>query len=135
MKKVPGPWVRLAHDMYRNPKVMVLMHRQQHRSVAVYCCGLAWCGDHRQDGFIPAFALAQIHGRASDAAHLCEVGLWLPVDGGWVVNDWDAWQDTNDIRQARTERMRGLANIRHHGHPDGHGPGDEVVPMDAWRNA
>ena len=133
--KTPGPWVRLAHDMYRNPKVMVLMHRGQHRAVAVYCCGLAWAGDHRQDGFIPTFALVQVHGKPTDAAHLCEVGLWRPVDGGWVIHDWDVWQDTNDLRAARTRRMSQLANLRHHGHPDGPIPDDNVAPIDARRNA
>jgi hypothetical protein len=117
-KKLP-PWVRLAAGFYGNPKVVQLAHRKQHRAIAVYVCGLGWCCEQRTDGFIPEYALAQLHGVPLDAQHLVSVGLWVSEVGGWSVHDWEVWQESNDEKRARSELMRSRANLRHHGHPGG----------------
>ena len=121
--RTPGPWVRLAHDIYRNPKIATLNHKRCYHAIALYMLGLAWAGDNRQDGWIPNYALDVLGGTPKEATQLVEVGLWRADSGaGWWVHDWPMWQDSNEVRQQRTERMRGLANLLHHGHPDGPAP-------------
>jgi ribonuclease I len=132
-KRRPSTFVFLSHDFYRHPKVLALAHDGHHRAITTYVLALSWCGDHRTDGWIPDYALKQIQSRTTEAAQLVAVGLWRLDTGGWWIHDWLEWQDTNDDRAKRTERMRGLANLRHHGHPDG--PGPTVADLGARRNA
>lgn len=115
-------WVKLSHQFHRNPKVMELAHTKHVRAIAVYACALSWCGENMTDGWIPDHALGAIFGTKADADALTALGLWVSDKGGWWVHDWEDWQDTNAKRQERTEYMRGLANIKHHGHPAGPGP-------------
>ena len=132
-KRKPGTFVFLAHDFYRHPKVVELAHRRQHRAVLAAVLALSWCGDNRTDGWVPEYALPAIMAKRSDVAPLVAVGLWTEDVGGWWIHDWLEWQETNDDRAKRTTRMRELANIRHHGHPDGQGP--QVTKLGARRNA
>lgn len=106
-------WVRLDTAMPRNQKVLILTGmRDGHRAAFVWLCGLAYSGEQGTDGFIPAPALPLIHGRPSDADRLVEVGLWHPHPGGWTVNDWAEYQQTNEETKRRTERARKAAEYR-----------------------
>jgi hypothetical protein len=118
-KRKPGAFVFLASDFYRHPKVISLAHEGHHRAILVAALAFTWCGDNKTDGWVPEYALHSIMARTSDTTHLVAVGLWEPDDGGWWIHSWGEWQDTNDDRARRTERMRSLANLRHHGHPAG----------------
>jgi hypothetical protein len=132
-KRRPGTFVLLAHDLYRHPKVLALAHDGHHRSILAQVLALSWCGDNRTDGWVPDYALTAIMARRSDAEQLVAVGLWERDTGGWWIHGWLEWQDTNRDRESRTERMRALANLRHHGHPDG--PGPNVTDLHTRRDA
>lgn len=101
------PWVRLDTAFPRNPKLLALIaEREGHRAAFVWCCGLAYCGEQGTDGYIPSFALGQIHGRPKDAAILVAHRLWREQRGhtGWTYADWGEFQQSSAETQARKER-------------------------------
>jgi hypothetical protein len=106
-------WVRLDTAMPRNQKILTLASMKDgHRAAFVYVCSLSYAGEQGTDGFIPAPALMMIHGRQADADRLCEVGLWHARSGGWLINDWADYQQTNAETQERTKRARLAAEAR-----------------------
>lgn len=110
------PWVRLDSAFPSNPKVLALVAvAGGHRVIAVYLCGLSYSGMHGTDGFLPAHALAAIHGRRSDADRLVEHHMWIPVSGGWQINGWDEYQPSTEETQARRKRAQDAALVRWHG--------------------
>lgn len=106
-------WVRLDTAIPRNHKMLALTDMKDgHRAGFVYLCSLAYAGEQGTDGFIPRPALPMIHGRPVEASKLCDVGLWLARDGGWQINDWADYQQTNDETKQRTDRARIAAAAR-----------------------
>jgi hypothetical protein len=87
-----------------------------HRAALVYLCGLGYSGAHGTDGFIPREALVFIHGRPSDAARLVDHGFWWVQPGGWLINDWAGFQETNEETRARRVRAQAGAAARWEGH-------------------
>lgn len=107
------PWVRFDTAFPRNHKVLVLLGmRDGHRSAFAYTCGLAYCGEHGTDGFIPREALPFLHCRKSDAERLVTVGLWIAEDGGWTVNDWREYQPSSEEHERRAAKARIAAAAR-----------------------
>lgn len=106
------PWVRLDTGLPDHPKMLSLVGGKRHRAALTYVYGLAYCGRHELDGFIPESALPFIHGTKSDAQALCEVGLWHARPGGWEINDWHEYQPTGIDSAARKERARMAAQKR-----------------------
>ena len=122
------PWVRLDTTFPTNPKLLeMLAERDGHRAAFVYLCSLAWAGGQGADGFIPRTALPFLHGKTTDATRLTEYGFWTPVQGGWEIHGWLDKQESTTETQARSARMRALAQRRWHG--------DKIAQMDARRNA
>lgn len=113
------PWVRLDTQFPSNPKVLELAAGKDWRAAFVYVCALAYCGQHGTDGYIPRTALPFIHATKRDAETLVNVGLWIPRPGGWAVNGWDEFQQSNDEtrqRRTRAELASKKANcVRWHG--------------------
>lgn len=112
------PWVRLDTQMPSNPKILYLIEDKNSHSAFVWACSLSYSGAHGTDGFIPKAALKTIHGTLKDAKNLVDVGLWIPVPGGWEVNDWADFQPSSDEHQERKERARAAAMLRWHGKVD-----------------
>lgn len=107
------PWVRFDTSLPDHPKILELVEMRDGRASAfVYCCSLAYSGKHGTDGFIPTWALARINGRPADAQRLCDVRLWLAVEGGWEINGWAERQESTDESQARRERAQKAAAAR-----------------------
>jgi hypothetical protein len=107
------PWVRLDSGITDNPKILALMALKEGRSAGfVYCCGLAYSGKHGTDGFLPMEALPRINGRSADAKALVSVGLWIDQPGGWVVNGWDQFQQSNEETQIRRKKAQAAAQVR-----------------------
>lgn len=105
-------WVRLDCAFSRNDKVLSLVEQNQWRAIAVYCFALGHCRDQKTAGFVSLGALRMLHGRAKDAELLVAERLWVKVDGGWVVNDWAEYQETNEEIEARSSRAQHAASIR-----------------------
>lgn len=123
------PWVRLDTGLPDHPKMLALMGDRKHRAALLYCFGLAYCGRHESDGFIPSAALPLLQGSRSDAAALVEVTLWHEVQGGYQVNDWDSYQPSSDETRRRRESLKRASHKG--GCRKNHGPDCncyEVVP-------
>ena len=112
------PWVRLDTQWPQNLKFLHLVADEKYHAVTVYMAGLAWSGGQGQAGFVPRSALPAIHGNVRVARELVEVGLWVPCEGGWNINDWMEYQPTNEEHEARSRKARGAAMVRWHGRPE-----------------
>jgi hypothetical protein len=101
------PWVRLDTSFASNPKVLAtIAERDGHRAIFVYLASLAYSGAQGSDGFIPSYVLPHIHGRPRDAQLLTTHRLWLPVDTGWLINDWAQFQQSSAETQERAAKLR-----------------------------
>ena len=114
---MPLPWVRLDTAFPSNPKLLAMLaEKDGHRAALVYLCSLSYAGAHGSDGLVTREALPFIHGRPSDATRLVRFGFWCPVTGGWIIHDWDKFQETTDATQARRKRAQDAADKRWEGH-------------------
>jgi hypothetical protein len=110
-------WVRLDASFPRNHKVLaVLAQRDGYRTMFVYMCGLAYCGEQETDGYIPREALAFIHARPADAARLVEARFWFEHDGGWRVHNWEEFQPSSEEMKQRRVRAEAGSAARWNGH-------------------
>lgn len=106
------PWVRLDTQFPSNPKILELAAGKKWRAAFVYVAGLAYCGQHGTDGFIPITALPFIHATRSEANTLVSVSLWRPAPGGWDINGWDEFQVSDEAVKKRRERAQKGARAR-----------------------
>ena len=110
-------WVRLETSLPDHPKVLALIGAKKHKAVMAYCMGLAYCGRHELDGFIPKAALPFIHATKTEANALVEVGLWHAGPDGWDINDWADYQPSTAENAAKKAKAQQAANVRWHGKP------------------
>lgn len=110
---MPLPWVRLDTSFPYNPKLLAMIgEKDGHRAGLVYLCALAYSGAHGTDGFIPREALPFIHSRGSDADRLVRNGFWVPQPGGWLINGWLEFQESNADTQDRRKKAQAAALLR-----------------------
>jgi hypothetical protein len=109
------PWVRLDTQFPSNPKVLELTSAGRWRAAFVYLTGLAYCGQHGTDGYVPEACLPFIHATKRDADDLVKVGLWHTDMGGWSINGWSEFQISDEEAKARSEKARRAAMERWHG--------------------
>jgi len=114
---MPLPWVRLDTSFASNPKLLAMLQEKDgHRAAFVYLCGLGHCGAHGTDGFITREALPFIHGRVADAERLVRHGFWWVQPGGWLIHDWDVFQESTEETKLRRVRAQSGAQARWEGH-------------------
>lgn len=110
---MPLPWVRLDTAFPYNPKLLAMLREKDgHRTAFVYLCALSHSGAHGTDGFVSCEALPWIHGRQSDAERLVRHGFWRQQKGGWLINDWNEFQESNSETQDRRKRAQAAAMAR-----------------------
>lgn len=112
-------WVRLDTSFPSNPKVLELVADRKFKAAFAYVTGLAYCGAHGTDGFIPTLALPYLHASKTDAKHLVSVNLWRPVPGGWEVPDWREFQPSAEQNEGRRKRAQTAALKRWNGNSGG----------------
>jgi hypothetical protein len=111
------PWVRLDTAFPSNPKLLAMLSEKDgHRAGLVYLCSLGYCGAQGTDGFVPREALPFIHGRPKDAGLLVLHGFWHEQPGGWLINGWDEFQESNEESRQRRVRAQAGAASRWAGH-------------------
>lgn len=101
-------WFRMDCAFPRNPKILALVtERDGYRAAFVWSASIAYSGEQGTDGLIPAYALPMIHGRPKDADLLVRHRLWHPArGGGWTINDFAEFQQSNGETQERAKRLR-----------------------------
>lgn len=109
------PWVRLDTQFASNPKVLYLVEDKKFKAAFVYTAGLCYSGAHGTDGFLPNACLPFLHATRADAKALVGVGLWLEGMGGWEINSWAEFQQSNEETQLRKKKARDAAMARWHG--------------------
>lgn len=99
------PWFRVDDTFAHHAKVMAAGNA---------ACGLwvragAWSMQQLSDGFVPLHVARQL-GTRGEAARLCEVGLWLEKDDGYLFHEWTGRQPSRvqveADREAARERQR-----------------------------
>lgn len=111
------PWVRLDCAFPRNPKILALLaEKDGYRAAFVYTCMLSYSGEQGTDGFIPREALPFVHGRNADVTRLVTQNLVYPQPGGWLINGWDEFQESNEETKRRRIRAQAGAAARWSGH-------------------
>lgn len=114
---MPLPWVRLDTAFPFNPKLLAMLaEKDGHRAALVYVCSLSCSGAQGTDGFISRETLPFIHGREIDAGRLVKYGFWHEQPGGWLINGWDEFQESNEETQQRRKRAQAGAAARWDGH-------------------
>lgn len=117
------PWVRLDTQWPHNPKFLMLAEDKKWRAMCVYFAGLAWSGGQGTNGFIPYYTISVIQGTKREANELIAVRLWHPCEGGWQINDWADYQESNEETERRSKKARDAAMVRWHGNAPGNAPG------------
>jgi len=128
------PWVRLDTGFPSNAKILGLVSDRKEGAAFGYVCSLAWSGGHGTDGFIPAVALPLCHLSATTARSLCDAGLFLPVLGGYQINDWTEYQMTSTETAARSEKAQAAARKRWE-RTDAGRNASRIAPSNATRTA
>lgn len=83
---MPGPWIKLDHAFWKNPKVM----GAGNAAVGAYVRALAYCGDNLTDGYVPQ-GVARVLATSSERAKVTAAGLWQEVAAGeWLADGFPA---------------------------------------------
>jgi len=113
---MPLPWVRLDSNIASNHKILALLaERDGYRAAFTYVCALGYCGSHGTDGFIVTNALGFVHGTLNVTRLLTKYGLWIEAPGGWLINDWQEYQQSTAETQERRVRAQAGAAARANG--------------------
>lgn len=109
------PWIRMDVSFLRNPKLIDLRHQRKHEAIVLHLAALLYAGEHGTDGYITHGIVDELRGRKQDVAALVGVSLWHPDgDVGYAINGWADKQQTTAESEARSSRMRSIANARWH---------------------
>ena len=69
----------------------------------------SWSMQQLTDGFVPTH-MARTFGTATEARRLCDAGLWVEKDDGYLFHEWDQRQPSRvqveADREAARERQR-----------------------------
>ena len=106
------PWVRLDTGFPQNPKILSLIADRRHRAIVGYVCALAWSGAQGTDGFIPHISLPMTHLENVSTQWLVAESLFKPAPGGWLINDWEEYQQTTAESAERSANAQRAARIR-----------------------
>lgn len=147
-------WVRLEDDYRDHPK----MEGVDAHAELLWIRGLAYANRFRTDGFVPPSVVTRlgqdlsgivlelsrnwsepvrrIYGRPL-ANRLVRAGLWLPVEGGWMIHDYCDYQPTKAElaeRAAKTRARVAAHRARQRAAAEQEAAAD-VTPLQIVRNA
>lgn len=109
-------WVRLYTSAWSNPKFLGISLEAH----GLWAIGLAYTGGSEREGFVPVRVVERVtrygaDGDGDPAAELVSAGLWEPVEGGWMLHNYDerqadevARKELNRIRQQRFRAARSV---------------------------
>lgn len=104
------PWFKVDDSFESHPKVKAIPRARRVKAIGLWTLAGSWSARQLTDGFVPSYMLDELAATKTEANTLVEVGLWSPVDGGYLFKDWHDWQPTKAKveaeREAAKERMR-----------------------------
>lgn len=87
------PWIRFETGFASSPQIEKLADTNNWRAISAFVCGLSWCGMHADmTGVIPTHILKRIHADRKATEAIVGVGLWKPIDDGYLVVNWEKYQ-------------------------------------------
>jgi len=110
-------WVRIDTNYLANSK----MRRAGRDGTLLHLASVLYCGDHAiDDGIVPAEVLpllgwqSYVRNVEQVGQSLIKAGLWVPLDEGVLVHDYDqvngvessAWRDRERKRRDRERKRR-----------------------------
>lgn len=99
------PWFKVDDTFAHHAKVMAAGNA----AVGLWCRSGAWSMQQLTDGFVPNHVARQLGTRA-EAKRLCDCGLWVEKDGGYLFHEWEQRQPSraqvHADREAAAERQR-----------------------------
>lgn len=119
-RKPVGVYARMYVSMLRNAKLV----DRTDLAWRLYNSAILWCRDEGNDGHIPEAALvACIPGRTKPkliaaAAELEDAGLWDRNGTGWLIHDYQEFQDGSETIAENRTRKRHAALTRWGNEPE-----------------
>jgi hypothetical protein len=110
--------MRVDLDMMDNPKMkrLRLACGGGYCGRSLYLQAMAYSVRHLTDGWVPPTCPEEWGYDSHCPKALEDVGLWIPVeiteDGGWLINDYSAYQVTRAEWEAMSEQRRKAARKR-----------------------
>lgn len=100
-------WVKLDDGFHRNDKQM----RMSHVAFRLYVCALSYCAQEREPtGYLTeqqATGLRRSYGIALKAIEeLIQLNAWEPVNGGYLIHDYDEYVERGSRDRTRQWRER-----------------------------
>lgn len=99
------PWFKVDDTFSHHAKVLAAGNG----AIGLWCRAGAWSMQQLTDGFVPMHVVRQLGTRA-EAKRLCDAGLWVEKDDGYLFHEWDQRQPSraqvHADREAAAERQR-----------------------------
>lgn len=101
---MPGPYVPLDVNYARDRAIAAAGEEAE----LLYLRALAYCKGTFSEGFVPDHEVDEIAKRLKRVpqriAALVREELWSPTDGGWLIRNWNRWNESSEEVQAKRER-------------------------------
>lgn len=130
------PWTRLDDGFHQHPKILALSDAA-HR---LYVDTLNWAVGNLTDGRVPDYLpnVCLPHGnlktRRAAAGELVAAGLWTLNGNGWVIHDFNVYQETKEEVQARREKWSNRKRSMRDSTVDSTVDTTQDTPMEAARD-
>lgn len=97
-------WVKLKSTYYLDDALM----RAGEDAEVLFLRALAYAADQETEGFISTETASRLTPKrhANRALALVREGLWVPIEGGWVIRSWAKWGRSKDQIEAGREGNR-----------------------------
>lgn len=99
------PWFKVDDTFGHHAKVMAAGNA----AIGLWVRAGAWSMQQLTDGFVPTHVARQL-GTRPEAKRLCDAGLWLEKDDGYLFHEWEQRQPSraqvHADREAASERQR-----------------------------
>jgi hypothetical protein len=95
-------WFKVDDKLSAHPKAKAAGNR----AMGLWVMAGSWSSAYLTDGFVPVEFVKDHRYGLRDAETLVEVGLWHPVDGGWLFHEWDQSNPTRAQVEAKREADR-----------------------------
>lgn len=110
------PWARYDDRLPTNRKVAWLRAQGESgiAAVGLHLLANTWSRHEGMQGFIPSYMPEQLAGKtgAKLADLLAEAGMFDPVEGGWLIHDYDEFSPKGDEGLSAAEKTALLSKVR-----------------------
>ena len=109
-------WIRLDLDWLDHPKIMRATRTAGDGAALLWLRAISYSARHLTDGWVPHPLPKQWGHTPRHVTALEDNQLWIPLevtdDGGWLINDYTAYQPTRQEWEASVEQRRKASRAR-----------------------